>query len=202
MAGRREDVLEALRAAPAPTTVAQLADALGVHGNTVRFHLDALVREHRVERVAGARGTRGRPADHYRVAPGMDPTGTRRYRTLAEILALDIATQDDPDTRALEAGRRWGAQLAGTGGGAATDRMVGLLDELGFEPRVRDDAIDLHHCPFLELARTAPGVVCPLHLGIMRGAFDAWRAPVTVSSLEPFVEPDRCTAHLVARSAA
>jgi predicted ArsR family transcriptional regulator len=79
-------------------------------------------------------------------------------------------------------------------------RLTGLLDELGFapEPRPGEQAplIALRHCPFLELARTGTGIVCPVHLGLMQGALEAWHAPMTVERLEPFVEPDACLAHL------
>jgi predicted ArsR family transcriptional regulator len=39
-------------------------------------------------------------------------------------------------------------------------------------------------------------VVCPIHLGLMQGALEAWNAPVTVDRLEAFVEPDLCLAHI------
>jgi len=54
----------------------------------------------------------------------------------------------------------------------------------------------LRHCPFLELAETSAQVVCPVHLGLMQGAMDAWGAPVDVDRLDAFVEPDLCLAHL------
>ena len=47
----RDDVLAALRGATSALTIAAIADQLGVHPNTVRFHLDTLVSEGRVERV-------------------------------------------------------------------------------------------------------------------------------------------------------
>jgi len=39
--------------------VAELAEALGIHVNTVRFHLDKLAASGQVERVEPARGTPG-----------------------------------------------------------------------------------------------------------------------------------------------
>ena len=56
--------------------------------------------------------------------------------------------------------------------------------------------IGLRHCPFLELAETRSEIVCPVHLGLMQGAMEAWHSPVAVDRLEPFVEPDLCLAHL------
>jgi hypothetical protein len=39
-------------------------------------------------------------------------------------------------------------------------------------------------------------VVCQLHLGLMQGALDQMRAPVTVAGLQPFAEASLCVAHL------
>jgi predicted ArsR family transcriptional regulator len=38
------------------------------------------------------------------------------------------------------------------------DRVVGMLDALGFQPQLTDDctAIRLHHCPFHELVPDHP----------------------------------------------
>ena len=77
---------------------------------------------------------------------------------------------------------------------------MGLLDDIGFAPELRQGGgqmhIGLRHCPFLELAETRSEIVCPVHLGLMQGAMEAWRSPVTVDRLQPFVEPDLCLAHL------
>ena len=57
----REGVLAVLRGVASALTIPQIADELGVHPNTVRFHLDTLVTEGRVERVEPDRGRPGRP---------------------------------------------------------------------------------------------------------------------------------------------
>ena len=51
-------------------------------------------------------------------------------------------------------------------------------------------------CPFLELARRHEEVVCPIHLGLMRGALSELGARTTATKLEPFVRPELCVAHL------
>jgi predicted ArsR family transcriptional regulator len=48
---RRVDVLRVLKAAGGPMSIVAIADELGVHPNTVRFYLDALVSDGQVERV-------------------------------------------------------------------------------------------------------------------------------------------------------
>lgn len=217
--GRRFDVLQALKAARTPLSIAEIAAALGVHPNTVRFHLDTLVEHGQVERAETDRRAPGRPPLLFRAARGMDPTGPREYRLLAEVLAHSLASAPDPQLRAVEAGRAWGrarglamrnpaadAPRTSAGEPQPVDRLVALLDELGFAPERRDDggegAVGLRHCPFLELAETTSTVVCPVHLGLMQGAMDAWRATLTVNRLDAFVEPDLCMAHLAPARAA
>jgi predicted ArsR family transcriptional regulator len=207
---RRRQILSVLRAAAAPRSVLDLAARLDVHPNTVRFHLDALVETGQVERVESPPAGPGRPPLTFRARRRMDPTGPRRYRLLATILAAGLAAEPDATARAVEAGRAWGAQLpdpsAGGSGGAAAppvERLVALLDELGFAPERRPAvgqtaSIGLRHCPFLELAESRAGIVCAIHLGLMRGMMATMDAPVTVERLEPFVEPDLCLAHLKA----
>lgn len=205
--GRRGDVLAALRSADEPLSILDLADRLELHPNTVRFHLDALVGAHQAERVTVPSAGRGRPAQMFRAHTGMDPAGPRNYRLLADILVAQLATESDPAGRALSAGRDWGRRLAASGEAPesatrAIDALVRTLDEMGFEPDTDIGAdrerILLRHCPFLEMTAARTAIVCPIHLGLMQGLLDPWHAPVTVDSLEPFVEPDLCVAHLSA----
>ncbi|SEF13530.1 helix-turn-helix transcriptional regulator [Jiangella alba] len=201
--GRRLDVLRVVKEADAPLGIASIADRLGVHPNTVRFHLNTLTASGQVELVRPERHSPGRPPLLYRAVRAMDPTGPRHYRLLAEILAQQLLATPDARSRAAEAGRVWGEHLAMSEAAepaAPVDRLVELLDGLGFAPerRIADgqEQIGLRHCPFLELAETGADVVCPVHLGLMRGALAAWDAGTTVERLDPFVEPDLCVAQL------
>lgn len=207
--GRRLDVLRLVQASDEPLSIAQIADQLGVHPNTVRFHLDTLVEEGRVEHTEPDHKGRGRPALMFRAIRQMDRGGTRRFRLLAEILTIGLAADADPTGKALAAGRAWGRRLrplhqpAGpVDAEESTGHLVEMLDELGFEPEplepgdAGEQQLGLRHCPFLELAEASTDVVCPIHLGLMQGALEAWEAPVTVDRLDPFAQPDLCVAHL------
>lgn len=203
---RRDLVLRALADAGEPLGIARIAERTGMHPNTVRFHLDALLAAGRVERAPSPRSGPGRPPLLFRAVRGMDPSGPRHYRMLAETLARGMAALPDHRGRAVEAGRVRGSDLAGgrTAGDAdPLDLLLDLLDDLGFAPQARAGGaeIALHACPFLELARDRADVVCPVHLGLMQGALAAWRAPVTATRLEPFVEPDTCLTHLAPAAA-
>jgi predicted ArsR family transcriptional regulator len=208
MTDRRQEVLRLLRAATAPLSIAEIASELGVHQNTVRFHLDVLAASGQAEQVAPDHRRPGRPAQLFQSVRRMDPAGLRKYQLLAEILVQEIAADPEPSVRAMQAGRAWGELLARSPGAHAADarpgepvgRLVSLLADLGFDPDLQGSAdrqqVGLRHCPFLELAEWRKDVVCPVHLGLMQGALDAWDAPVTVSALQPFTEPDLCVAHL------
>ena len=215
---RRELVLRELKRAAAPVGIAEIADRLGVHPNTVRFHLDKLVGDGRVERVgARAGGATGRPAQLYQAVRGMDPSGPREFELLARVLVEALSARAEPAADAARAGRAWGRARAREDGPQAShvaplDRLERLMDELGFAPEVssaqdlardhvpdqrsRTSWVGLRSCPFLELATDRPGVVCPVHLGLMQGALEGWEADVTVDRLDPFVQPDLCLAHL------
>jgi len=52
-------VLRVLKAAPGPMSITAIADELGVHPNTVPFHLETLVSDGRVEHVEPDRGRPG-----------------------------------------------------------------------------------------------------------------------------------------------
>ena len=117
---RRAEVLDLLRHAGEPLSIAEIADRLGVHVNTVRFHLGTLVANGQVERAAGQPGTPGRPAQLFRTVAGMDPMGPRHYRVLAEALTAGLASDPDPSDRAVTAGRAWGRQYAAGPAGEKT----------------------------------------------------------------------------------
>jgi predicted ArsR family transcriptional regulator len=204
-AGRRRQVLRVLRASPDPMSIVAIADVLGVHPNTVRFHLDSLVGDGQVEQVEPGRKGPGRPPLMFQAVRQMDRGGTRHYRLLAEILTAAFAAERDPRAKALAAGRAWGRKLDSlpadaTSAEDAIDHLIDVLDDLGFAPERRatngEEQVGLRHCPFLELAENRTSVVCPVHLGLMQGALETWGAPVAVERLDAFVEPDLCLAHL------
>ncbi len=230
----RVAVLEALRAGARPLDIQAIAVAVGLHPNTVRSHLDQLVDAGLAARATELRTTPGRPRLLFRAVA--QPTGSDAedsYRMLARVLASGIdgtgRQAGQPGSVAAEAGRRWGqhaveAQDAPDANadehpesGAdddAVSRIVALLDDVGFAPRVRENAattaaelpatgpvptatvIELHHCPFRDVALEHGEVVCGVHLGLIQGALDQMHASPFTVRLEPFVSPGLCLAHL------
>jgi predicted ArsR family transcriptional regulator len=209
----RSRVLDLLRAAGAPLGVQEVAERAGLHPNTARFHLDALVNAGLVTRNPKSRETPGRPSMGYQVTESDGPTGQRRYRLLADMLTSLIAgMMPNPGEAAVEAGREWGRYLTEQpppyqrlDAGEAIEKLTTTMEELGFAPEAVAEGsgyrVRLHHCPFREVAERHQDVVCALHLGIMRGVLEQLRAPVTADRLQPFAEPSVCIADLSAGEA-
>src|ERR1043166_5978081 len=138
----RADVLDMLRAADSPLGVREVAQQMGLHPNTARFHLEALVEAGLAPRETEDRETPGRPRVGYRASAG-GPAGRRRYRLLAEMLTSLIAgTMPEPGKAAAAAGREWGAYLTEQPppyqklpAGQAIGKLTGIMEELGFAPQ-------------------------------------------------------------------
>jgi len=199
----RVAVLETLRASGGPLGVRELAERMSLHNNTVRKHLDLLVENGFATRLRDAVARRGRPRYVYAAAPESSPAETQlsNYRLLASVFAAFLHDADDPQATAEEAGRRFGARsldLAGAAPSAALERVVRMLDEIGFqpEPAAGGSEIRLRHCPFHELARDRQDVVCGIHLGLIRGALQQLGAPEEALRLVPFVTPTLCVVEI------
>jgi predicted ArsR family transcriptional regulator len=219
-------LLDVLRHAERPMTVPELAAAVGLHVNTVRPHVDRLVRDGFAVRGSERRTAPGRPHVVYTLAPAgpHHAASAQRaarsgasdsahdgegYRFLATVLAAHIASRSgDPAAEGVAAGRDWGRWLVDRpapstqlDAATAVARVMRVLEHGGFDPELAADGsvVRLHRCPFRRLAEAQSGVVCGVHLGILRGALDELDAPLEASRLEPFVRPDLCLVHLEQR---
>src|SRR5215469_14665351 len=143
----RAAILDMLHGADHPLDVREVASRTGLHTNTARFHLEALVEAGLAARETEDRETPGRPRIGYRaVADG--PGGQRQYRLLSVMLASLIAgTMPEPAAAAEAAGREWGAYLAEQpppfqrpSAAEGIAKLTGIMRRLGFEPHA--DAVE------------------------------------------------------------
>jgi predicted ArsR family transcriptional regulator len=198
----RSRLLAVLRNSGGLLGVRELADIVGLHPNSVREQLARLADAGLVSTAAAPAAGRGRPRLRYVARPEADEQAP--YQALAGVLAGELERIADPASRAIEAGERWGRALVEpaesiTDENTAVGRLVGLLADAGFEPESPDlpgGPIRLRRCPFEPLARDHRGVVCGVHLGLMRGALRQMGAPLDPVALEPYAQPDLCLAHL------
>jgi predicted ArsR family transcriptional regulator len=203
----RMALLGVLQGASGPLDVPALSERVGLHANTVRWHLRVLARAGLVVEERVGSGARGRPRHGYRVVEGGLAGGQGGFGLLAEVLVDALAHRGRDVAGAVEAaGKARGRRLvpprlgeARAEAGEAFGVIVRLLEGFGFRPRLdRTDEgarVSMRPCPFGDLAARHSSIVCPAHLGLMRGTLEVLKAPVEATSLEPFAEPDLCVAH-------
>jgi len=203
----RRRLLKLLRRSDAPLDVYELAAATGLHITTVRFHLDVLARAGQVTAQKTPRTTPGRPRTVYSIrTEEASPDG---YRPLAALLAANLGpTPRARRRRAEKAGRDWATSLIPATERVATPdeaahRIADLFTEMSFDPELADPApgsgereIRLRACPYRDVARDHPEVVCAIHLGFLQGVLTQLGDPPTTVRLVPFVKPHLCLAYL------
>ncbi|CAN5834738.1 MAG: helix-turn-helix transcriptional regulator [Ilumatobacteraceae bacterium] len=182
-----------LARSPRPLVTAEIADTLDLHPNTVRPHLDRMREVGLLEVTTDARGEVGRPQHRYSLAPdapslGLEPpTMPLLARMVVEMAhGLGASPADAVAVGAAEGRSRAAAYAAAP---SALEALVADLDRLGFDPLVADDETDdqsgdepndeldddvtavvaFANCPFADIARTHPELVCALHRGLVSG---------------------------------
>ncbi|HZA18665.1 MAG TPA: helix-turn-helix domain-containing protein [Pseudonocardiaceae bacterium] len=206
----RVRILDLLRGSATALDVQQIAEQSDLHPTTVRFHLKILVDAGLTWcRSDPRRGASGRPRLLYTAAT--DHSGTLHqpgYQLLADILASYLAASSTiPRGVPEEAGRafarrhRRSSQPFGeVSSDEAMRQVIAVFAELGFQPELASHGphhrMLLHACPFRALATKYPEVICAVHLGLLKQSLANLSASVQAASLEPFVTPHLCIAHL------
>jgi predicted ArsR family transcriptional regulator len=192
----RRRVLDVLARSRHPLDAKAIADTLGVHITTARFHLDQLETAGLVQRRTARENRPGRPRVVYALSASLRAADAREQliEVLANALGDPAPAVGHPRRRgssaAVAAGERWadameqrarasaasGGSVAngesggkGRGGmhGDSVDDLVDVLDSLGFAPEAVGGDILMHECPFRAAARERPDVVCAVHQGLV-----------------------------------
>ncbi len=196
---RRTRIIALLRDSREPLSVADVADRVGIHVNTARFHLESLVYASLATRQAETRSGPGRPRVVYTsTLPDPQREQPRGFAQLAQILTAAVAeTNPDASRWLYGVGLEWGRfvtpkspPFAAVDETDVSSRLVAMLDELSFDPQL-EPAPDgrwrlvLNRCPFAEVARKHPGVPCQLHAGLINGSLAEMRSAYRLTALAP-----------------
>ncbi len=203
----RVDIVTELRDAPDGLDARELSRRVGLHENTIRWHLGILGDAGLVDSQPAAGGKPGRPRMVYRARPEpAEDAGRDEHRLLATILTGTMSELADGEERAQEAGRAWGrylvrkpSPLEHVSDEQAIAEVTRLLDEQGFAATADGSEIHMRHCPFHDLAEQTPEIVCGVHRGIVSGALDELGSGLDMEGLDIFVRPDLCVARLARR---
>jgi predicted ArsR family transcriptional regulator len=177
-------------------TLSELADAAGVHVNTIRGHVTALERADVLESAQKAAEGPGRPAVEYRLVDGWGLSSTD-FLELAGLLAAALV-RDTPDREALRAtGADWGRYLVGRPGrhDVATE-LPRALERFGFHAEISGEVVRISGCPCAVVAPDHPEIVCALATGLVEGVLGASGSDLRVSEHDNHPERRRCTLRL------
>ncbi|MGH3552059.1 MAG: helix-turn-helix transcriptional regulator, partial [Mycobacterium sp.] len=157
------------------------AGAVGISRTLAAYHLDKLadagILAVSYARAAGRSGPgAGRPAKRY--SPAQQELSAsvppRNYGLLAKLLAEAVSSDDSGTVGCTVAAA---ARQAGQSAGQDIASGTGVVDALcrcGYEPaQSADGDIELRNCPFHQLAREYPDLVCGLNLQLIRGMLEA-----------------------------
>lgn len=181
----RSQVLALLQRTPDHLTVPDIADVLGLHRNSARFHLDALVEAGYAERAPGPPAGQGRPPMLYsatRQAPTVSNTHLLELTSI--LLQHFVAKSPDGITVGQAAGRDWGASSITDGAGSdILDGLTAHLAERGFGTLREDDQLCFTRCPFRESIAAQLPFVCAIHQGFIDGYLEASSGDLTAGKL-------------------
>jgi predicted ArsR family transcriptional regulator len=177
-------------------TLGELADAAGVHLNTVRAHVAALEEAAVLDSTQKPATGPGRPATEYRLADGWGLSSTD-FLELAGLLAAALV-RTHPDAEALRAtGADWGRYLVGRPGRHDVATQVPrALERLGFHADVAGETVHISGCPCAVVSPDHPEVVCALATGLVDGVLAASGSDVRVVEHDAHPDHRRCTLRL------
>ncbi len=193
-----------LARSPSPRSTADVADALGLHVNTVRSHLEHMREVGLLELHVEASGGVGRPQHRYALAPdapslGLEPPVLPLLARMLLRLAADAGLVAGD---ASDAGRDEGRHLARSHrGDDPVSAVCAMSAGLGFDPAAvtSDDTttVAFTHCPFADLAAGSPDLVCGLHHGLVAGFCESLGS-CRVTDFRPLTDRRPCQVDLVA----
>jgi len=197
-------VLRLLEARARPIRLAEAVEALGLHANTVRYHLERLRRAGRVERVS-VRGAKGRPHYTWRVitAPAAESGPDAGYADVARWLARATAGLPAAPAQLRRTGRTVGRELAaGLGARDLGEALTEIQSRLGYRPRADPAqpgyvAYRLERCPYRDAVLENPAI-CTLHHGLMEGLAEALESAGEVTEFAP-ADPVRAGCRVAVR---
>jgi len=190
----RAAVLAFIEGAEDVVRVEDIADAVGLHPNTVRGHLDALLASGRIVRIADQRASRGRPHWLY------SGSTSASIRELAAALDAELDLASAPDVARLAAAT-WAEAGPDVDPARTIDDAVDVatqtLTGFGFDA-VRNpvgDEITLRACPYAQLVHGHP-VICDIHAALLGEVLARTGQPVALDHMDVFPRPGLCVAHL------
>ncbi|MDR7329089.1 helix-turn-helix transcriptional regulator [Corynebacterium guangdongense] len=208
---KQREVLNVLQGFDGGARAVDIANALNMHVNTARGHLDELESKGAVRVETAAAKGRGRPSLIFHVRVPDNREIANEYVSLIEVLTEIVSNQDSLSPASLEMareiGRKWAAEMReaeNPDSDLHNDQSLEVLNSklraMGFDPVIReadahdtDTVIGLNSCPFITEDGELPSpFVCAMHEGFITETAGRRRT----IKLTPFDAHHQCGVHL------
>lgn len=214
---KQREVLTVLQSFPGGARAIEVANALDMHVNTARGHLEELVSQNTVRVITAPAKGRGRPSLIFQTRVPDNRAVAEEYITLIELMASMLGDPDeegmkDPATlaKAKALGAQW-ATIMGTQTGDATklnealSPLMNRLRTMGFDPttenalpaaapaeegKQEDISILLNSCPFIVGGERPSNFICAVHGGFIEKTLET-SGKISLE-LTPFNAPGTC----------
>jgi predicted ArsR family transcriptional regulator len=154
-------------------SIQELAEAAGVHENTVRAHVSALEASGLVVGESRSGAGPGRPGVQYRLTPDGERID-QEFMGMGELLAAVVGRAGIGPEQLHEMGRDWGRYLVGRPGShPIEERIPEVLNRLGYKAEIVDGHVHLFGCPCPLLSPDNPALICELSSGVLDGVLEA-----------------------------
>jgi predicted ArsR family transcriptional regulator len=185
-----------------PVSRDEAAEAVGISRKLAAFHLDKLVEKGLLKATYAHPAGRpvhqaGRSSKLYEPSEAHFDISVpeRRYDLLADTLA-EAVSSGGAEAIACDIAKRKGTALGrhvpSSPGNRGMATALKLLASHGFEPIPQGDGdgVLLRNCPFHDVARHAPELVCQMNLAFIQGVLEGLEASGIRAELNP--APGRC----------
>ena len=179
-------------------SLTELADASGVHVNTIRPHVQALETDRVIAtRQRQATGPGRRVIEYYLVAPLS--TGEADVLAMAELLAAALARAGVDAEQLRRIGADWGRYLSGRPGAQdPVSQLPRVLGRFGYRTEASADGVHLERCLCPLVSPDAPLNICMLVEGVVEGVLAARGSDLRVASSDHDPDARSCKMRLSA----
>src|SRR5690625_2381639 len=194
----RARVLRYVMSQHEPRSVADIAGALSLHSNTIRFHLEALMKLNYVSEKQDSPQGQGRPRRLYSATDQAPEVDTSHLRDLTQVLLRHIVGESDhPQKTVEEIGQAWGEELANIDNQdlqqlseVATpdwlEEVTKHAESKGFQATdTGDQAVASTSCPYRTACQPLLPNACAIRLGLLRRCLEEEEAPLDIVDLAP-----------------
>ena len=172
-------------------SLTEIAEAVGVHVNTARPHVQALEGDGILHsRQRQAQGPGRRVIEYYLSEPISGPEAD--VMAMAELLAAALARASVDEGQLRRIGADWGRYLSGRPGQDAIARLPEVLARFGYRVQTDGQTVALEHCLCPLVSPDAPLNICVLIEGVVEGTLAAAGSDLVITEREHHPDERSC----------